>query len=61
MKTIEQGFKEAFDKVESQIRKKGAANSDDVKTLQTWQALLGIKKEGRRLEKAILVGNEDKN
>lgn len=61
MKTIEQGFKEALDKVESQIREKGAANSDDVKTLQTWQALLGIKHEARRFEKAIPVGNEDKS
>ena len=57
MKTIEQSFKQAFEKVERQIQEKGAANADDVKMLQTWQALLGLKHEANRPNKAIEVGN----
>ena len=55
MPTIEQGFQKAFEKVEQQIREKGAANTDDVKTLQTWQALLGLKHEANRPNEAIEV------
>lgn len=61
MPTIEQGFQKAFEKVEQQIREKGAANTDDVKTLQTWQALLGLKHEANRPNKAIEVGNRSNN
>jgi len=57
MKTIEQSFQQAFEKVERQIQEKGAANADDVKTLQTWQALLGLNHEANRPNKAIDVGN----
>ena len=57
MKTIEQSFQQAFEKVERQIQEKGAVNADDVKTLQMWQALLGLKHEANRPNKAIEVGN----
>ena len=58
MLTIEQKFKRAFEKVERQIQENGAANTDDVKTLQMWQALLGVKHEANRPNKAIEVGNK---
>lgn len=58
MLTIEQKFKQAFEKVERQIQEKGAANTDDVKTLQMWQALLGVKHEANRPNEAIPVGNK---
>jgi hypothetical protein len=58
MLTIEQKFKQAFEKVERQIQEKGAANTDDVKKLQMWQALLGVKHEANRPNEAIPVGNK---
>jgi triacylglycerol esterase/lipase EstA (alpha/beta hydrolase family) len=58
MLTIEQKFKRAFEKVEQQIQENGAANTDDVKTLQMWQALLGVKYEANRPNEAIPVGNK---
>jgi hypothetical protein len=58
MLTIEQKFKQAFEKVEQQIQEKGAANADDVKKLQMWQALLGVKHEANRPNEAIPVGNK---
>jgi|DEB0MinimDraft_12_1074336.scaffolds.fasta_scaffold00012_17 hypothetical protein len=58
MLTIEQKFKRAFEKVERQIQENGAANTDDVKTLQMWQALLGVKHEANRPNEAIPVGNK---
>ena len=61
MNTIEQSFQIAFEKVEQQIRDKGAANSEDVRTLQMWQALLGLKHEANRPNEAIEVGNKGNN
>jgi hypothetical protein len=58
MLAIEQKFKQAFEKVERQIHEKGAANTEDVKKLQMWQALLGVKHEANRPNKAIEVGNK---
>ncbi len=58
MLTIEQKFKQAFEKVERQIQENGAANTDDVKKLQMWQALLGVKHEANRPNEAIPVGNK---
>mgnify|MGYP000974765598 CR=1 FL=1 len=58
MLAIEQKFKQAFEKVERQIQEKGAANTDDVKKLQMWQALLGVKHEANRPNEAIPVGNK---
>lgn len=58
MLTIEQKFKRAFEKVERQIQENGAANTDDVKKLQMWQALLGVKHEANRPNEAIPVGNK---
>lgn len=58
MLTIEQKFKQAFEKVERQIQEKGAANTDDVQNLQMWQALLGVKHEANRPNEAIPVGNK---
>jgi hypothetical protein len=58
MLAIEQKFKQAFEKVERQIQEKGAANTEDVKKLQMWQALLGVKHEANRPNEAIPVGNK---
>ena len=58
MLAIDQKFKQAFEKVERQIQEKGAANTDDVKKLQMWQALLGVKHEANRPNEAIPVGNK---
>ena len=58
MLAIEQKFKQAFEKVERQIQEKGAANTEDVKKLQMWQALLGMRHEANRPNEAISVGNK---